>query len=40
MGDADGWVGRYEVDEVSPGPRRLRSGEVREPTYYIFSKQI
>ncbi|KAF8541679.1 acyl-CoA N-acyltransferase [Trichophaea hybrida] len=30
----------YEVDEISPGPRRLRSGEVREPTYYIFSKQI
>ena len=30
----------YEVDDISPGPRRLRSGEVRVPSYYIFSKQI
>jgi hypothetical protein len=30
----------YDKDVWSPESRRLRSGEVREPDYFIFSKQI
>ncbi|KAA8913030.1 acyl-CoA N-acyltransferase [Sphaerosporella brunnea] len=30
----------YDIDKISPKPRVLRSGEVRDPSYYIFSKAI
>jgi len=30
----------YDKDVWSPKPRQLRNGEVREPDYFIFSKQI
>lgn len=30
----------YDVDEVSPTPRMLRSGESRRPGYVIMSKKI
>ncbi|MCJ1243800.1 hypothetical protein MMC30_000997 [Trapelia coarctata] len=30
----------YEVDEFSPGPRRLRGGVVKEPGYVILSKGL
>lgn len=30
----------YEIDEYSPGPRRLRNGTVKEPDYLILSKAM
>lgn len=30
----------YEEDEFSPGPRRLRNGTVKEPSYVIQSKDL
>lgn len=30
----------YAEDEFSPGPRKLRSGTVKEPTYIILSKPL
>lgn len=30
----------YEEDEFSPGPRKLRNGVVKNPTYIILSKSL
>jgi len=30
----------YSEDEFSPGPRRLRNGTVKEPSYMILSKNL
>lgn len=30
----------YEEDEFSPGPRKLRNGVVKNPTYIILSKTL
>ncbi|KIV77767.1 hypothetical protein PV11_09548 [Exophiala sideris] len=30
----------YAKDEYSPGPRKLRNGTVKEPSYIIFSKPM
>ena len=30
----------YVEDEFSPGPRKLRNGTVKEPSYVILSKQL
>ncbi|KAI4217445.1 MAG: hypothetical protein LQ351_000040 [Letrouitia transgressa] len=30
----------YEKDEYSPGPRKLRNGVIKEPTYIILSKRL
>ena len=30
----------YEEDEFSPGPRKLRNGVVKNPTYIILSKAL
>ena len=30
----------YQEDEFSPGPRKLRNGTVKEPSYIILSKQV
>jgi N-alpha-acetyltransferase 40 len=30
----------YSEDEFSPGPRRLRNGTVKEPSYIILSKDL
>ena len=30
----------YTEDEFSPGPKRLRNGRVREPSYVILSKNL
>ena len=30
----------YDVDEFSPGPRRLRNGVVKEADYVILSKKL
>lgn len=30
----------YAEDEYSPGPRKLRNGTVKEPTYIIMSKKL
>lgn len=30
----------YEEDEFSPGPRKLRNGVVKNPTYIILSKGL
>ena len=36
------WYSRlgYVEDEFSPGPRRLRNGTVKEPSYFILSKRL
>lgn len=33
-------VARYETDEISPEPKRLRNGQVKEANYYILSKAL
>lgn len=33
------WL-RYETDEISPEPKCLRNGQVRESNYYILSKAL
>ena len=30
----------YRVDDYSPGPRKLRNGTIKEPTYLILSKTL
>lgn len=30
----------YQEDEFSPGPRKLRNGTVKQPSYIILSKQV
>jgi ribosomal protein S18 acetylase RimI-like enzyme len=30
----------YQEDEYSPGPRKLRNGTVKQPSYIILSKQM
>lgn len=30
----------YEEDEFSPGPKKLRNGVVKNPTYIILSKSL
>lgn len=37
--ETDG-VARYETDEISPEPKRLRNGQVKEASYYILSKAL
>lgn len=33
-------VARYETDEISPEPKHLRNGQVKEANYYILSKAL
>ncbi|OCT46075.1 putative N-acetyltransferase [Cladophialophora carrionii] len=39
---AVGWYTKlgYQEDDFSPGPRKLRNGTVKEPSYIILSKQL
>lgn len=30
----------YKVDESSPTPKRLRGGKIKEPSYFILSKEL
>lgn len=38
--DVVGTLHSYEVDDISPLAKMTRSGEMREPSYYILGKYL